>query len=212
MERIICLVIGYFFGIIQTGFIYGKINKIDIRNHGSGNAGATNALRTLGWKAGAITFLGDALKAVFAVLIVKMIFAGSNSVQLYAMYAGLGVVLGHNYPFYLKFKGGKGIAATAGLMFAVDPLICLTILIIFLLIFLTTKYVSLGSLVIMVVFVIELIIFGQMGRYDLVGNELYEMYVIAIILAAMGWWRHRANIERLLKGTENKINFSKIKK
>ena len=141
-----------------------------------------------------------------------MIFAGSNSVQLYAMYAGLGVVLGHNYPFYLKFKGGKGIAATAGLMFAVDPLICLTILIIFLLIFLTTKYVSLGSLVIMVVFVIELIIFGQMGRYDLVGNELYEMYVIAIILAAMGWWRHRANIERLLKGTENKINFSKIKK
>lgn len=212
MERIICLVIGYFLGIIQTGFIYGKINKIDIRNHGSGNAGATNALRTLGWKAGAITFLGDALKAVFAVLIVKMIFAGSNSVQLYAMYAGLGVVLGHNYPFYLKFKGGKGIAATAGLMFAVDPFICLTILIIFLLIFLTTKYVSLGSLVIMVVFVIELIIFGQMGRYDLVGNELYEMYVIAIILAAMGWWRHRANIERLLKGTENKINFSKIKK
>lgn len=212
MERIICLVIGYFLGIIQTGFIYGKINKIDIRNHGSGNAGATNALRTLGWKAGAITFLGDALKAVFAVLIVKMIFAGSNSVQLYAMYAGLGVVLGHNYPFYLKFKGGKGIAATAGLMFAVDPLICLTILIIFLFIFLSTKYVSLGSLVIMVVFVIELIIFGQMGRYDLVGNELYEMYVIAIILAAMGWWRHRANIERLLKGTENKINFSKIKK
>ena len=212
MERIICLVIGYFLGIIQTGFIYGKINKIDIRNHGSGNAGATNALRTLGWKAGAITFLGDALKAVFAVLIVKMIFAGSNSVQLYAMYAGLGVVLGHNYPFYLKFKGGKGIAATAGLMFAVDPFICLTILIIFLLIFLTTKYVSLGSLVIMVVYVIELIIFGQMGRYDLVGNELYEMYVIAIILAAMGWWRHRANIERLLKGTENKINFSKIKK
>ena len=85
-------------------------------------------------------------------------------------------------------------------------------IIIFLFIFLSTKYVSLGSLVIMVVFVIELIIFGQMGRYDLVGNELYEMYVIAIILAAMGWWRHRANIERLLKGTENKINFSKIKK
>ncbi len=212
MERVICLVIGYLFGLIQTGFIYGKINKIDIRNHGSGNAGATNALRTLGWRAGATTFLGDALKAVFAVLLVKTMYADSSLSLLYAMYAGLGVVLGHNYPFYLKFKGGKGIAASAGLMFAIDPVICVTILIIFLAIFLTTRYVSLGSLVVMVVFAIELIIFGQMGKYELVGSELYEMYAIAIVLAAMGWWRHRANIERLLKGTENKINFSKIKK
>ena len=211
MERIICLVVGYLFGIIQTGFIYGKLMKIDIRQHGSGNAGATNALRTLGWRAGATTFIGDAVKSILAVLLIKTIFADHDATILLAMYTGLGVVLGHNYPFYLKFKGGKGIAASAGLMIAVDPLVFLPVFIIFLIIFLSTKYVSLGSLVIMVVFAVEIIVFGQMGRYDLLQNQLYEMYAIAIILTVLGWWRHRANIQRLLKGTENKIDFSKIK-
>ena len=212
MERIICLLIGYLFGIIQTGFIYGKIKHIDIRKHGSGNAGATNALRTLGWKAGATTFTGDALKAVAAVLIAKLIFADSPQVMLLGLYAGMGVVLGHNYPFYLKFKGGKGIASTVGLMLATDPVIFLTILAIFLVIFLTTKYVSLGSLVCVLVFAVEFIIFGQMGKYGVDANQLYEMYGLVIFLAALGWWRHRANIQRLLKGTENKIIFSQIKK
>ena len=211
MERIICLVVGYLFGIIQTGFIYGKLMKIDIRQHGSGNAGATNALRTLGWRAGATTFIGDAVKSILAVLLIKSIFADHDETILLAMYTGLGVVLGHNYPFYLKFKGGKGIAASAGLMIAVDPLLFLPVFVIFLIIFLSTKYVSLGSLVIMIVFAVEIIVFGQMGRYDLSQPQLYEMYAIAIILAALGWWRHRANIQRLLKGTENKIDFSKIK-
>lgn len=211
MERIICLVVGYLFGIIQTGFIYGKLMKIDIRQHGSGNAGATNALRTLGWRAGATTFIGDAVKSILAVLLIKAIFADHDATRLLAMYTGLGVVLGHNYPFYLKFKGGKGIAASAGLMIAVDPLVFLPVFIIFLIIFLSTKYVSLGSLVIMVVFAVEIIVFGQMGRYDLSQTQLYEMYAIAIILTVLGWWRHRANIQRLLKGTENKIDFSKIK-
>ena len=212
MERIICLLIGYLFGIIQTGFIYGKIKHIDIRKHGSGNAGATNALRTLGWKAGATTFTGDALKAVAAVLIAKLIFADSPQVMLLGLYAGMGVVLGHNYPFYLKFKGGKGIASTVGLMLATDPVIFLTILAIFLVIFLTTKYVSLGSLVCVLVFAVEFIIFGQMGKYGVDVNQLHEMYGLVIFLAALGWWRHRANIQRLLKGTENKIIFSQIKK
>ena len=212
MERIICLLIGYLFGIIQTGFIYGKIKHIDIRKHGSGNAGATNALRTLGWKAGATTFTGDALKAVAAVLLAKLIFADSPQVMLLGLYAGMGVVLGHNYPFYLKFKGGKGIASTVGLMLATDPVIFLTILAIFLVIFLTTKYVSLGSLVCVLVFAVEFIIFGQMGKYGVDANQLYEMYGLAIFLTALGWWRHRANIQRLLKGTENKIIFSQIKK
>ena len=212
MERIICLLIGYLFGIIQTGFIYGKIKHIDIRKHGSGNAGATNALRTLGWKAGATTFIGDALKAVAAVLIARLIFADSPEVMLLGLYAGMGVVLGHNYPFYLKFKGGKGIASTVGLMLATDPVIFLTILAIFLVIFLTSKYVSLGSLVCVLVFAVEFIIFGQMGKYGVDVNQLHEMYGLVIFLAALGWWRHRANIQRLLKGTENKIIFSQIKK
>ena len=212
MVRVLCVIIGYFFGIIQTGFIYGKLNHIDIRNHGSGNAGATNALRTLGWRAGVTTFVGDVLKAILAITLVKFIFKDNDMAQLYAMYTGLGVVLGHNYPFYLKFKGGKGIASTVGLIFAIDPLIGITIIAIFLIIFFATKYVSLGSIIVMVIFVVELIIFGQTGKYAMSGVALYEMYAIAAVLAAMGWWRHRANIVRLLKGTENKINFSKIKK
>ena len=212
MVRVLCVIIGYFFGIIQTGFIYGKLNHIDIRNHGSGNAGATNALRTLGWRAGVTTFVGDVLKAILAITLVKFIFKDNDMAQLYAMYTGLGVVLGHNYPFYLKFKGGKGIASTVGLIFAIDPMIGITIIAIFLIIFFATKYVSLGSIIVMVIFVVELIIFGQTGKYAMSGVALYEMYAIAAVLAAMGWWRHRANIVRLLKGTENKINFSKIKK
>ena len=116
MERLICIVIGYLFGLVQTGYIYGKIKHIDIRKHGSGNAGATNALRTLGWKAGTITFLGDCLKCVLAVIFVRVIFSQSAYVELLAMYSGLGAVLGHNFPFYLNFKGGKGMASTAGLI------------------------------------------------------------------------------------------------
>ncbi|MBD9156739.1 MAG: glycerol-3-phosphate acyltransferase, partial [Lachnospiraceae bacterium] len=93
MIRLACVAIGYVFGLFQTGYIYGELKGTDIRQHGSGNAGATNALRTLGWKAGLITLLGDCFKCVFAVLL--------------GMYAALGVILGHNFPFYLKFKGGK---------------------------------------------------------------------------------------------------------
>ena len=87
MERLICVAIGYLFGLFQTGYIYGKIKHVDIRKHGSGNAGATNALRTLGWKAGAITFLGDCLKCVLAVLVVRSIFAQQPNIELLAMYS-----------------------------------------------------------------------------------------------------------------------------
>ena len=109
MERIICVLIGYAFGLFQTGYIYGKAHNIDIRSQGSGNAGTTNALRTLGWKAGVATLLGDAFKCVFAVLTVQAIYRNSRGdiLPLLSMYAGMGAVLGHNYPFYLEFKGGK---------------------------------------------------------------------------------------------------------
>ena len=109
MERLLCLIIGYVFGMFQTGFIYGKINHIDIREHGSGNAGTTNALRTLGWKAGFITFAGDILKVVLASLVVRLIFRNTHtdSMTLLVLYTGIGTVLGHNFPFYLHFKGAK---------------------------------------------------------------------------------------------------------
>jgi glycerol-3-phosphate acyltransferase PlsY len=198
--------------LFQTGYIYGKSNHVDIRKHGSGNAGTTNALRTLGWKAGVITFIGDCLKCVLAVLLVRFLYKDSNQTELLAIYAGLGAVLGHNYPFYLKFKGGKGIASTAGLILAVNPIMFLIIAVVFIAIVWFTQYVSLGSLVIMVLFVIQVILYGQSGGFGLSGVELYEFYAIAVLLAALAFWRHRANIKRLIAGTENKTDIRKIGK
>ena len=212
MERLICVAIGYLFGLFQTGYIYGMINHVDIRKHGSGNAGTTNALRTLGWKAGAITFIGDCLKCVLAVVLVRFIFADSSRIELLAIYAGLGAVLGHNFPFYLNFKGGKGIASTVGLILAVNPVMFLIVAIVFITIVWFTQYVSLGSIVIMVLFVIQVVIYGQMDGLGLTGGELYEFYAIAIVLAALAIWRHRANIKRLATGTENKTDLRKIGK
>ena len=212
MERLLCVVIGYLFGLIQTGYIYGKIKKIDIRNHGSGNAGTTNVLRTLGWKAGVITFIGDCLKCVLAVAIVDFIFIQDPRQVLYAMYAGLGAVLGHNFPFYLKFKGGKGIASTVGLILAVHPNMFLIVALVFIGIVLITQYVSLASIVIMILFVIMIVVKGQSGMLLLPNGDLYEYYALAIALALLAIWRHRANIKRLLNGTENKTDVRKIGK
>jgi len=205
MERIICLLIGYVFGLFQTGYFYGLTKHIDIRKYGSGNAGTTNTLRTLGWKAGIITFFGDCLKCVAAVALVRVIFKDHELLSLLAMYAGMGVVLGHNYPVYMNFKGGKGIAATAGLILATNPIMFLIVAVIFAAIVLTTRYVSLGSLVVMVVFMIEVVVYGQMGGFALAGAALYEIYAIALFLAVLGFVRHKANIKRLLSGTENKF-------
>ena len=212
MERLLCVVIGYLFGLIQTGYIYGKIKSIDIRKHGSGNAGTTNVLRTLGWKAGVITFIGDCLKCVLAVTIVQFMFIQDLHQGLYAMYAGLGAVLGHNFPFYLKFKGGKGIASTAGLILAVNPIMFLIVAVVFIGIVLITQYVSLASIVIMILFVIMVVVRGQSGMLLLPNGDLYEYYAIAIVLALLAIWRHRANIQRLLNGTENKTDVRKIGK
>ena len=147
MERLICVAIGYAFGLIQSGYLYGRINHIDIRQHGSGNAGSTNVLRVMGTKAGAVVFLGDFFKAVAAICLVRVLFAsGSDSVDLLALYAGLGVTLGHNFPFYLRFKGGKGIACMAGIMTAMDFRITLTCFVVFAVVVAVTRYGSLGSI------------------------------------------------------------------
>ena len=116
MERLVCVIIGYVCGLLQTGYLCGKWKHIDIRQHGSGNAGTTNTLRTLGWKAGMITFLGDFLKCVVAVWIVHILYSQAypEELALLSMYAGMGAVLGHNYPFYLKFKGERGLRRPQG--------------------------------------------------------------------------------------------------
>lgn len=213
MERLICLVIGYICGLFQTGYIYGKLHHIDIRQHGSGNAGTTNALRTLGWKAGVITFLGDCLKCVFAVFVAWLLFGKSHErmFELLAMYAGVGAVLGHNFPFYLQFKGGKGIAATAGILLAVNPKVAIVAYLTFIVIVVATKYVSLGSIILVIMFAIGMVVQGEIFGTTLTVPERYELYALSIFLTILAIYKHKENIKRLLHGTENKLSFSKKK-
>ncbi len=214
MERIISVLIGYAFGLIQTGYLYGKTQHVDIRKQGSGNAGTTNALRTLGWKAGAVTFLGDCFKCVFAVVVVYFLFGKANSEMfpVYAMYAGIGAVLGHNYPFYMNFKGGKGIAATAGIIVSTTNIwIVLICLVVFVGIVAITRYVSVGSLVVVIVYFISVVVYGQMGGFGVTGTHLYEIYILAAVLVVSAFYKHKENIKRLLSGTENKLSVGKKK-
>lgn len=212
-ERILCLVIGYMVGtILQTGYWYGKFNHIDIRNYGSGNAGTTNVMRTLGKKAGIITYFVDALKAVLAAVIVHFIFGKNSDYEmLLFLYSGLGVVLGHNFPFYLKFKGGKGIAASSGVVLSLllFPKNCWVLSVLGLLTFAgvtyISKYVSLGSLVFIGLFFLEMVIYGICGWLPLTGSSLYEGLVITFIITALAFIRHHGNIQRLINGTERKI-------
>lgn len=207
LPRIASLLIGYLFGIFQTAYFYGKMNGIDIREHGSGNAGTTNALRVLGKKAGAIVFAGDFLKCFLVVHLVKLIFnnMAADILPLVGLYAATGCILGHNFPIQLGFRGGKGIACTAGLLAAFDIRIGVIALVTFLAIVIITRYVSLGSMVIVTEFALFIIIFGQLGLYHMAQAPLIEMYVLAAFLAGMAIYRHRANIVRLLNGTENRI-------
>ena len=212
MERVVSILIGYIFGLLQTGYLYGKLHHIDIRQQGSGNAGTTNALRTMGWKAGAVTFLGDCLKCVFAVVAVHLIYKGSHGdmLPLLSLYAGMGAILGHNFPFYMNFKGGKGIAATAGLIASTTNIwSVLLFIVVFGGIVAVTKYVSLGSLVVVVLYLAVVVYLGQTGIYGIAQNYLYEMYGIAAFLMALAFFKHRANIKRLATGTENKLSVGK---
>lgn len=215
MERIICLVIGYVFGLFQTAYIYGKAHGIDIRSHGSGNAGTTNTLRVLGTKAGLIVFAGDVLKCILAVLLVRLLFGRTHADQiyLYMLYAGAGAILGHNFPFYLNFKGGKGIAATAGLILSFHPVFIPMGVILFFGIFFTTHYVSLGSLLVYAGFMVEMVVCGQLGVFGALSqSQLFEMYGVTAFLTVMAYWKHRQNIVRLVTGTERKTYLTKKNK
>ncbi len=208
MERIICLIAGYLCGLLQSGYFYGKTQKIDIRKYGSGNSGTTNALRVMGPKAGAVVFFGDFLKSFLPCLAIRLVFQNQpEMIYLLILYTGFGVILGHNYPFYLQFKGGKGIAATAGLIMATDLRMTLLCLISFILIVLITRYVSLGSLVVATIFLIWMCVFASVGAYGLNQDLLPEFYIVAALISGQAFWRHRANIGRLIHGKENKISF-----
>lgn len=220
LARFVCLVCGYLFGIIQTAYIYGRLHGIDIRQHGSGNSGTTNALRVLGKKAGLIVFLGDLLKGVVACSLTHIILdmvklpGVSDNKYLFVLYMGFGVVLGHNFPFYMQFKGGKGIAATSGMIIGLwDWRLIVILLAVFIISVAVTKYVSVGSILIMSGFFILYTIFAIMGDYNFADRaKLIESIVVAGVIAGLAIFRHRANIKRLIAGTENKLSFSSDKK
>lgn len=214
MERLAALAIGYVFGLFQTAYIYGRLKGIDIRQYGSGNAGTTNTLRVLGTRAGLIVLVGDILKCILAIVTVRILFADGHTDTYYllAMYAALGAILGHNYPFYLGFKGGKGIAATAGLILAIHPAYIPMGVLIFFGIFFTTHYVSLGSLLVYAGFLVQTVVMGQMDVFQMPAGHRVEMYVIAVFLTVMAYWKHRENIKRLVSGTERKTYLLKKNK
>ena len=211
MVRIIALLIGYAFGLIQTAYIIGRIHHTDIRQHGSGNAGTTNALRTFGKKAALITLLVDVLKCVAAVLVVRALFGKTQAdiLPLLSTYAGFGCILGHNFPVYMKFKGGKGIASSLGFVTALCPLLGCLILVIFIVTFLKTHYVSLGSLLSYLAGCLGIIILLGNGYFGMVSPRRIEMGILVVLLTVLAFYRHRANIKRLHAGTESKVYLKK---
>lgn len=211
MIRIVCLAIGYVFGLFQTSYFLGKAHHMDIREHGSGNAGTTNALRTMGKKAAAITLLCDCLKCVLAVWVIRVLFKESHGgeMSLLVLYGAAGCILGHNFPVTMGFKGGKGIAASVGMILAFDWKLFLIAAVVFFTIFFLSHYVSLCSLASYLVVFVCTVIFGRMGYYGLDLNGRLELYALMGALMLLAIWRHRENIKRLLAGTENKITFSK---
>lgn len=219
LYRVICIIVGYIFGLFQTGYLYGRMNHIDIRDYGSGNAGTTNAMRVLGKKAGIITYIGDTLKGILCGLLIRAIFGagiGLDSAYVFALvlYGGLGVVLGHNFPCYMNFKGGKGIAASSGVIIS---LLDLRLMIIacatFVLVAALSKYVSLASITMMIVFFASIVVFGVAGWLPVSKTSHFiETIIMTFLLSALAIFRHRANIKRLVNGTERKIGEKKENK
>jgi glycerol-3-phosphate acyltransferase PlsY len=214
----LCLVVGYLLGNIQTSYIYGRAHGIDIREHGSGNAGTTNALRVLGKKAGLVVFLGDLFKAIIATVGARLILSQlyPDEIYLFIACAGLGVVLGHNFPFYLKFRGGKGIAATAGVVLGfADPVIIISCLVIFIIAVAITRYVSLGSILMVTTFATLFTVFTLSGKYGFnpetsaSKGAMIGSIIIVIAMALMAIYRHKANIIRLINHEENKLGVHK---
>ena len=211
MIRLVCILIGYIFGCFQTAYIYGKMHGIDIREHGSGNAGTTNSLRVLGKKAGAIVLICDILKTGLAIIFVRILFKNSHPdiIYLLSLYAAAGSILGHNFPFYLGFKGDKGIACTAGLILFFHPYLIIPQVITFFGTFFTTHYVSLGSLLVQIVLLAEMIILGENGVFNMERPALIELYILTFLLGCLAFWGHRQNIDRLIHKSERKTYLSK---
>lgn len=208
------MVVLFFIAIVVTAYLIGSVSSAilvgriisgdDIRSHGSGNAGATNALRTYGKTAALYVTLGDCMKAaiscVLAIIIAHFTPLGVDNTKLAIYAAGTGVALGHNFPLYFKFKGGKGILVSITALFFADWRIALAVTIIAVLSMAITKYVSLGSVLGATLFIIFALIFK-------LSDTGYVVFTLFLALLAI--YRHKANIVRLVKGTESKLTDKK---
>jgi len=192
---LVIVIINYIIGSIPAAYIAGKVLKgIDIRQYGSGNVGATNALRVLGKGPGIAVFVADVLKGVVGVYLAKAFLTDPWLIVV----ASLAVIIGHSYAIFLSFKGGRGVATGAGIILSLSPRVLLLALVLFVIIVVTTKYVSLGSITAAFSIPILMFIFGEPVPIKLLGLTA-ALFVI---------YRHKPNIKRLLNGTESKITDS----
>lgn len=195
---ILVAAIAYLLGCISTGTLIANAQGVDIRNKGSKNTGASNVLRVMGLKSGLFTFLGDFIKATLACWIGSLILPGSTfGVEGYGMMlGGLFAVLGHNWPVFFGFKGGKGVACSAAVIFFVNPLLGIISILICVAVIAITRFISAGSMTMLLSYMI-LMCATHWGQW--------LTCLFTVILLALCVWRHRGNIERLMNGTENKI-------
>lgn len=190
LQFITAALIGYCLGNFQTSYILGKlVKKVDIRQLGNGNAGASNATKTLGWKYGIIIALVDILKAVLAVFIVKKLFPYS-----YALFfiAGLFTILGHNYPILLRFRGGKGTATLIGMALGIEYKIGILLILLLVCITIVTDYIALGTIIVVSLLPILVYIFG----YSV------QSVLICIFIAFLSIYKHLPNIKNIINKKE----------
>lgn len=200
MELAIITLIAYVIGATPFGYLAGRLKGIDIREHGSGNIGATNVLRTLGKPIGITVFILDFLKGFVPVALALQWTAGKPSAELAGILAALGTILGHNFTFWLKFKGGKGIATSAGALVGLMPWCVLIALVAWLVTFRVSRYVALASIVAAIVLPLAVLILGLTK-----GSLSPAILVFSLVLSALAVFRHRTNIKRLREGTENRF-------
>lgn len=192
----VCMLIGYFIGSTPIGLLAGKMKGIDIRDHGSGNIGATNVLRTLGKPVGITVLVFDILKGIIPVLIAMAL----SEEPVVHVAAAIATILGHNFTFWLKFKGGKGIATTAGTMLPLVPIALLVSVALWIILFKGTRYVSIASIAAAVVIpIVEFI------RAMITSTWNWPVLIYCLILSILAVWKHRSNIKRLMDGTESRF-------
>ena len=197
MHPAIALALAYVCGSIPFALLAGKANSIDLRKQGSGNLGATNVFRTLGWKIGIAVFLADAAKGALPVLLLPPRIDSLRDPVVWAIASGVAAIAGHVRPVFLGFgKGGKGVATAAGVFFALAPVPMLVTFAVFVAVVLSTGYVSLGSLISAVLLPILLAVTSGIES---------PLFGVSVVIAAFVFWTHRANIGRLRRGEENRF-------